>query len=215
MFLFLWGLFYLAKVKLKKLDLATGGPYKYIRHPQHLGLIIMSLATSLYLPWAVHTHVRIGSIISWSLFALFLVVASELEEKKLLKKIGNSYFEYRINTGMFFPKKLILTQKKKELSEIKHWKRLIFIVLIYSCFVSLIRILCIPELRIVGMWYDSLPKRYWYLNLVALGLLALNFVVRGVRKRFISLEKVSMQDKSDDRIVEEKSSIDVQEVTIE
>ena len=48
--LFLWGLIYLSKTKLKKQTLAIDGPYKYVRHPQHLGLILISLSTSLYLP---------------------------------------------------------------------------------------------------------------------------------------------------------------------
>ncbi len=213
--LFLWGLLSLANVKIKKQDLATGGPYKFIRHPQHLGLILMTLATSLYLPWAVHPFIRTGSIISWSLFSLFLVVTSELEEKKLLKKYGSSYLEYRQRTGMFFPRKSVETQKKKELSEIKHWKRLIFIAVIYFCFVSLIRILCLPGLKLVGMWYDSLSKQYWYINLIALGLIVLHFLIKVIRRRFFSIEKLLLENKSEERIIEAKKSKDVQEDEID
>lgn len=186
--LFLWGIFYLSKVKLTKQTIAQGGPYKYVRHPQHLGLILISLSTSLYLPWAAHDNIRVGSIISWSLFTFFLVVISEFEEKKLLKKHGNLYFKYRQKTGMFFPKKYV-TQKKKELSEIKHWKRLLYIVIIFACFVSFIRFLSWGKLGLVGMWYDSLPGEYGYLNLVALGLIILHFAIKEIRKRFLSNEK--------------------------
>lgn len=186
--LFLWGLIYLSKTKLKKQTLAIDGPYKYVRHPQHLGLILISLSTSLYLPWAVHDDIRVGSIISWSLFTLFLVIVSEFEEKKLLNKFGGSYLEYRLQTGMFFPKKSSASIKKKKLSEIKHWKRILVMLLIFACFVCFIRFLCIPEFGLTGMWYDSLPRKYWYVNLIALGLIVLHFIVKVVRKRFISNE---------------------------
>ncbi len=182
--LFLWGLFYLSKIKLKKQTLAFGGPYNYVRHPQHLGLILISLSTSLYLPWAVHDDIRVGSIISWSLFTLFLVIVSEFEEKKLLNKFGNSYLEYRLQTGMFFPKRSSAPIKKKKVSEIKHWRRILVFLLIFTCFVCFIRFLCIYEFGLVVVWYDSLPGKYWYLNLIALGLIVLHFIVKVIRKRF-------------------------------
>lgn len=187
--IFLWGLLYLSKVKVKKQTLAIGGPYKYIRHPQHLGLILISLSTSLYLPWAIHDNIRVGSLISWSLFTLFLVVVSEFEEKKLLNEHCDSYLQYRLQTGMFFPKIYTATQKEKKLSEVKHWKRLLIFVGIFSLFVSVIRVLCIPELRLVGMWYDSLPGKYSYVNFIVLGLIILYFLVKEIRQKFFSNEK--------------------------
>ncbi len=191
--LFLWGLFYLSKTKLKKQPIATGGPYKYVRHPQHLGMILISLSTSLYLPWAVHDNIRVGSIISWSLFTLFLVIISEFEEKKLLNRFGDYYLDYRQRTGMFFPRKSSAPIKKKKISEIKHWKRILVIMLIFFCFVCFIRFLCIPKFRLVGMWYDTLIGKYWYVNLIALGFVVMHFIVKLIRKRFISNEKDSLE----------------------
>lgn len=187
--LFLWGLIYLSNVKLKKQGLAMGGPYKFIRHPQHLGLILMALVNSLYIPWAVHSYIRIGSILSWSLFSLVLIIVSELEEKKLLKKYGNVYLEYRIKTGMFLPRIFERYRKEKEVKEIKLWRRLGFIFVGYFCFISLIRLLLV----IVGidMWYDYLSRRFWYINLISLGLILLTVGIKIFRdKRFpIEIQK--------------------------
>ena len=183
----------MSKTKLKKQPIATGGPYKYVRHPQHLGMILISLSTSLYLPWAVHDNIRVGSIISWSLFTLFLVIISEFEEKKLLNRFGDYYLDYRQRTGMFFPRKSSAPIQKKKISEIKHWKRILVIMLIFFCFVCFIRFLCIPEFGLVGMWYDTLIGKYWYVNLIALGFVVMHFIVKLIRKRFISNERDSLE----------------------
>ena len=184
--LFLWGLIYLANVKLKKQGLATGGPYKFIRHPQHLGIILMTLVNSLYLPWAVHPYIRIGSILSWSLISLVLIIVSELEEKKLWKKYGNAYLDYRLKTGMFFPRIFGIKRKEKELTEIKHWKRLSVIVIGYFCFISLIRLFLL--IFGISMWYDTLSRRFWYINLISLGLILLTIGVKIFRERRFPLK---------------------------
>ena len=48
--LFIWGVYLIARSRLKNTGLVKTGPYKYIRHPQHLGIILMSLSISLYIP---------------------------------------------------------------------------------------------------------------------------------------------------------------------
>lgn len=62
--LFIWGLIYIAKVRLKKEGLATSGPYRLIRHPQHLGLILMSFSFSLYVPGTEDREIVVGEILS-------------------------------------------------------------------------------------------------------------------------------------------------------
>jgi len=46
--LFFWGLFSLATTIIRKEGLAKRGPYKFIRHPQHMGIILMSFSVSLF-----------------------------------------------------------------------------------------------------------------------------------------------------------------------
>ncbi len=208
--LFFWGLIYLANVKFKKQGLAIGGPYKFIRHPQHLGLILITLVISLYIPWSIDRYIRIGEILSWSLFALFLIISSELEERKLLKEYGDKYLDYRNNTGMFFPRIFEkIFRKKKEAHEIKYWKRFILIAVSYLCFLALIRLLVyllgLPELPLIGWWYDYLNSAFWYINLIVLGLTILYFVVRLIRVRIFPTEAKSIEEKSvKEKPIEEK-----------
>ena len=139
--LFVWGLGYIAKTKLKKEGLARGGPYEFIRHPQHMGIILMSFSVSLFIPWTTDLGIRAGEVISWSLFSLILILWAYFEEWQLIKKFGEEYLQYRSKTGAFIPR--ILTKKKKlwYTQEIKHWRRLLSTIVGYIFFVLLLYLL--------------------------------------------------------------------------
>ncbi|MHA1668328.1 MAG: methyltransferase family protein [Candidatus Heimdallarchaeaceae archaeon] len=151
--LFIWGLIYIAKVRIKKEGLATGGPYKFIRHPQHLGLILMSFSLSLYVPGTEDRGIVVGEILSWSLFALILFIWSYYEERNLVKAFGDEYLQYRSSTGSFFPKIKNKKMTRKSFNEIKYWKRNLFIFLGYICFILIIALLTyilgLPGIEIV------------------------------------------------------------------
>jgi len=185
--LFSWGLFHLAKTRHNKQGLAKGGPYKWIRHPQHLGLILMTFSIAIYIPWSFDGYIRIGEILSWSLFSMFLTVTSELEEKKLLKHFKEEYLEYRNSTGFYFLRIPFLSRKKKEISDIKHWLRLLLILISFIIFVLFIRLLVyllqLPEQPGIGWYFDYLSSKYWYVNLILLGLSLVALTIRIVRKR--------------------------------
>lgn len=198
--LFVWGLIYLAKIKQKNQGLAIGGPYKYIRHPQHLGLLLMTLVSSLYNPWAIHPYIRIGSLLSCSLIAVFLIVTSEFEEKKLLREYGTAYLDYITNTGMFFPRIFSKYRKKKEITEIKHWKRLLLVAAIYVLFILHLRLITViaspfPEVVRISMWYDYLPREFWYVNLIVLGLILLHFGIKLIIRRIYSTDVKPIEEK--------------------
>jgi protein-S-isoprenylcysteine O-methyltransferase Ste14 len=76
--------------------LATGGPYRFVRHPAYLGesleTIFVLLATGIW--------INVIGIISW--FALRS--QGKAEEEVLEKLFGKTYSEYKGRTGMFFPK---------------------------------------------------------------------------------------------------------------
>ncbi|MFX0076903.1 MAG: methyltransferase family protein [Candidatus Hermodarchaeota archaeon] len=77
--------------------LATGGPYKYIRHPMYTGkallVIFFFLATGIWLS-------LLGAL-SW----IGLTSQAKMEEEVLTKRFGKKYTEYMDNTGRFFPKR--------------------------------------------------------------------------------------------------------------
>lgn len=76
--------------------LATGGPYKYIRHPMYIAkaflAIFFFLATGIWL--------TIFGFLSW----IGLSSQASREEDALKKKFGTAYEHYLENTGRFFPK---------------------------------------------------------------------------------------------------------------
>ncbi len=135
--LFILGLIYIARTKIKKEGLTTRGPYRFIRHPQHMGIILMSFSVSLFVPWTTDLGIRVGEVLSWSLFSLILILWTYYEEWKLTKRFGEKYIHYRSETGAFFPK--IFTRNKKlwYSQEIRHWKRLLFTFIGYICYILL------------------------------------------------------------------------------
>jgi protein-S-isoprenylcysteine O-methyltransferase Ste14 len=146
--LFIGGLVHISVIKLRKEGLATTGLYKYIRHPQHLGLILISFAFSLFIPETYDLGIYVAEIMSWSLFSLVLFLWSDLEERQLFKKFGDEFVEYRNTTGAFFPRIFNREKKKKNFSEIKYWKRYILTVSIYLSFILFMYILSLPSLGI-------------------------------------------------------------------
>jgi protein-S-isoprenylcysteine O-methyltransferase Ste14 len=81
----------------KEHTLITGGPYRYVRHPFYLAMIM--LATSLSLLAA-----------NWLLFAcgattfLLLLIRAPIEERMLEERFGEAYRDYRSRTGAVVPR---------------------------------------------------------------------------------------------------------------
>jgi len=151
--LFLCGLLYIVRSRVKKEGMVTRGPYKYIRHPQHLGIIIMALPFSLYVPGTEDLGIGVADILSWSLFALILFLWSDYEERQLAKKFGEEFIQYRSRTGSFFPKIFNKNKKGKSFHEIIYWKRYLFTFLSYLFFILtvflLTYILSLPGIEIL------------------------------------------------------------------
>ena len=80
-----------------KYALATGGPYKYVRHPMYVGGIIeiamFFLVTGVWI-----------SLILLVIMIIALPYQAKGEESVLKNKFGKIYENYMGNTGRFFPK---------------------------------------------------------------------------------------------------------------
>ena len=96
-----WALVYFRSWRFRaQLDkghqLATGGPFKFMRHPLYMGLNLLAFGTALWIP----------TIFIWVGFAL-MVFGSDLrgraEEKLLEGTFGDSYREYCSKTRRFVP----------------------------------------------------------------------------------------------------------------
>jgi protein-S-isoprenylcysteine O-methyltransferase Ste14 len=77
-------------------QLATGGPFRLLRHPIYMGLNLLALGSAIWIPTAV----------VWTAFAL-MAIGSDLRaraEEALLKQVfGPSYREYTARTRRFVP----------------------------------------------------------------------------------------------------------------
>lgn len=118
--LFLLGLIHLVKAKKEKINIVQTGLYKYIRHPQNLGIIIFSFPFCLYVPFLGDSGVKVGDIISWTLFFLLIIIYSDIEEIQMAKRYPDEYKLYRSTTGFFIPR-IIKTKKERANMEIKHY----------------------------------------------------------------------------------------------
>jgi protein-S-isoprenylcysteine O-methyltransferase Ste14 len=101
---FLLGVIHLVKGKKRKIEIVQTGVYKYIRHPQNLGIIIFSFPFCLYVPFLGDSGLKIGDIFSWMLFCVLTIIYSDIEEIQMLKRYPDEYKIYRSNTGFFFPR---------------------------------------------------------------------------------------------------------------
>ena len=76
--------------------LITSGPYKAVRHPQYLGLIIAVLGLSL-------RSARPIALISWGTMTYAYVLMAYLEELALASRIGEEYVKYKAKTWFMIP----------------------------------------------------------------------------------------------------------------
>lgn len=75
--------------------LVTGGLYRWMRHPLYtFGLLFIWLSP-------VMTQ---GLLVLYLCLSVYIVVGAILEERKLVRRFGPAYLEYRSHTPMFIPR---------------------------------------------------------------------------------------------------------------
>jgi len=112
--LFLTGLLTLVRAKIHGVNLVQSGIYKYIRHPQNLGIIIMVLPFALYVPGFKDIGIRMGEIASWIFFTFFMCLYSYYDEWRLLERHNRIFSDYCNRTGFMTPK--LFRNKDKSLT---------------------------------------------------------------------------------------------------
>lgn len=139
--LFILALFEMARRFSDGVSLITSGPYRWVRHPQHLGIIMFLLPIALFniAPSGYWNGIRPGDILSWSLVSFMLIVAADLEEQSLVKRFGSEYIDYTKRTSFLLPKVSLFgfTDKYPLLSKGKPLRYIIWFAL-YWCLISLI-----------------------------------------------------------------------------
>lgn len=77
--------------------LVTTGIYKYIRHPQYTGFLLITLG--MIFEWAT-----IPLLIMYPVLIIIYYRLAKKEEQDMTKEFGNSYQKYMDSTNMFLPK---------------------------------------------------------------------------------------------------------------
>ncbi len=141
--LFIWGIIQIVLARKNEISLIQTGPYKYIRHPQHLGIILSSIPFVFLLKSVLRSSInlgfRYGDLLSWILFCLILIIWSDIEERKMQKKYPEEFAIYRSTTGFFFPK--IRNKETQEIQERKRYYYLIRYLIFFSIYCSVVLIM--------------------------------------------------------------------------
>jgi len=143
-FMLLVGLIHLVKARKANINVVQTGPYKFIRHPQNLGILIMSLPFILYIPKFIYKFldlpfydigIRIADLLSWILFFMLMILICDSEERKMIKRFPIEYDNYRSKTGFFLPR---IRKQKFKLIKNKKIRYVIRYFLLILCFILIV-----------------------------------------------------------------------------
>ena len=94
------GKFWILHIEIREShEFVQSGPFRWIRHPTYLSMILELLAICLIL------KAFISLTIGMCMLLAVLVVRIKLEEKALIEKFGSVYIEYKKTTPTLFPYK--------------------------------------------------------------------------------------------------------------
>jgi len=77
-------------------ELVTTGLYAYVRHPQYLGFLILTLG--MLVQWAT-----LPTVFMWPLLVVLYFRLARQEEKEMEVKFGEKYREYKSKVSMLLP----------------------------------------------------------------------------------------------------------------
>ncbi len=77
-------------------SLVTDGIYAYTRHPQYLGLMMVTLSLLFWWPTII-------TIIMWPVLSVMYYILGKREEKVMIKEFGKEYLEYRNRVNALLP----------------------------------------------------------------------------------------------------------------
>jgi len=96
------------KVK-KKEGLVTSGPYRVVRHPQYLGMILLTLGLTSWSVWILNNFFGLGFLTStqtigvWFIELFAYILLAYIEEEYLSRDYGESFENYKRQVPSFIP----------------------------------------------------------------------------------------------------------------
>ena len=85
------------KIHAAQGELVTGGPYRYVRHPQYSGLFLIIIG--LLIQWPTIITALMSPVLFYVYYRL-----SRREEAEVGAQFGDRYRQYQARTPMFIPK---------------------------------------------------------------------------------------------------------------
>ncbi|MFX1516374.1 MAG: methyltransferase family protein [Promethearchaeota archaeon] len=93
----------------KRNGLVTTGPYRFIRHPQYTGILLLTIGFTAWSYYLITNSFGVGwisadqTILLWYLELFTYIGLALIEEKYLLRKFDAEYNEYRKVTPLLIP----------------------------------------------------------------------------------------------------------------
>ena len=93
----------------KKEGLVTSGPYRLVRHPQYLGMILSTLGFTSWSVWILNNTFGIGflspsqTIGVWFIELFAYILLAYIEEQDLSRNYGESFENYKSQVPFFIP----------------------------------------------------------------------------------------------------------------
>ncbi len=85
-----------SRIHASKGELVTDGAYRYVRHPQYLGLILLTVGLLIQWPTIV-------TLAMWPVLIIMYYRLAKKEEDEATLAFGERYEEYKRRTPMFLP----------------------------------------------------------------------------------------------------------------
>ena len=107
LFILVYSVAYL--VAKRKEGLVVSGPYGLVRHPQYLGMILLTLGLTSWSVWILNNTFGIGflspsqTIGVWFIELLAYVLLAYVEEQHLSRNHGESFENYKSHVPFFIP----------------------------------------------------------------------------------------------------------------
>ncbi|MFO7836897.1 MAG: hypothetical protein R6V83_09590 [Candidatus Thorarchaeota archaeon] len=89
--------------------MVSEGPYRLVRHPQYLGLVLFTAALTNRRVWVLMNYDELGwigiqpAILVWFLMLVAYVILASIEEMYLSETYGSKWSEYRDEVGFLLP----------------------------------------------------------------------------------------------------------------
>lgn len=136
------GLAQVFRARLKKMGLVTSGLYSLTRHPQYLGVSILTFAFVLY-------GRRPIDFIAWITLAFLHLLLAESEERGLEEKFGAKYLKYRERVPFILPLTPNVLRRFFGGFPSHGWMRKVIFIAVYFLAIAILLLVLRPHIQLM------------------------------------------------------------------